>query len=245
MERRRKFISSSLGDFEIPNDLDRKQVLSVEDPTEDEYFEDEDPVYNREMTRREADAAAFEKRQKMAQEFAQRAEELAAEKKTQRVIEESPEEIRQRLSKSKEQIKSQNQRAPKNTVDRMEVLVGISRLTKEVDIDGTIFSIRSLKSREMREIMKYSEAQETKLDQLLSIKLGTLAYSIYEIDGNSFDYICKSGDLEDKIEVVDDFDNFLVKKLWNEYSEMVAIHNDSVKADLGSTSKEFSENLKK
>ena len=140
---------------------------------------------------------------------------------------------------------ARNQPARRESVDRMEVLVGIGRLTTELVVDNTKFSIRSLKNRENREVMKLAAKEESKIDELLTIKHATLAFAVSEIEGRPLYYFAGEDSLIVKLDVIEELDSQLVGRLWDAYEKMINDYQKTIGDDLGNTPKEISDTLKK
>lgn len=136
-------------------------------------------------------------------------------------------------------------RASKAAMQRLEVLVEIGRLTSEVVIGKVTFSLRSLKSKEIQDVMERAVQAGTNIGEALAIRNNTLAYSIYQIDGQpTFSYV-QSHKAEDMVNLIGELEESVVLKLWSEYSNMLEAHQSNLTKDLGETAEETVENVKK
>jgi len=136
-------------------------------------------------------------------------------------------------------------KASPNAIRRLEILTGIGRLGAEVDIDGVVFSIRSLKGREMRDVMVAISQVDNAIEQIFEVRAQTIARAISKIDNQPFDLVLGSSDLDDKILFVQELDENVLVKLHNEYTAMVNASNKKVEEDLGTTAEEVVESVKK
>lgn len=141
--------------------------------------------------------------------------------------------------------KKENDRTSVHAINRLEVLVGIGRMVEEALIDDQVFKIRSLKSKELKEVFKFIATAETNLDQAIMLRNATLARALFEISGVEISNFVNSDSLEDIVNFIDEFDNNVLTKLWEVYRNMEKAHKERLGLDLGETPKEVSENLKK
>lgn len=102
---------------------------------------------------------------------------------------------------------------------RIEILADIGRLTRDVNIGGFSFSLRTLKSKEMREaaLSTFSTAL-TQAEASYEARKQQLARSLFKIDGEDIATIIGSNTIEDKMSFVEDnLEDIVVDKLWNEF----------------------------
>lgn len=116
---------------------------------------------------------------------------------------------------------------------RIEMLADIGRLTRDVKVGETTFSLRTLKARESREatmdtlaVIKYdAEASfESRKQQLIR--------SIYRIDDVDINEFLGSDDVDSKLELIDSLEEVVVARLWDEFAAM----RDEAKTKYGITS---------
>jgi len=137
-------------------------------------------------------------------------------------------------------------RANPNAVSRLELLTGIGRLVTEVTIEKVEFRLRSLKSKELRFVMEKAARDATSnIGEAMMIRNYTLAFSLFEIDGNPISTVIGSDRVEDKVSVIDDFEEVVTTKLWDAYSRMIESSSKNVEKDLGSDAEEIVDNVKK
>jgi hypothetical protein len=152
---------------------------------------------------------------------------------------------RHRLQNLKKQIKTEQEKVKPNSISRLEILSGIGRLTMEKEIGGVNFKLRSLKNRELKEVLHYLTGIESKIDEIFALKNATLAYSIYEIDGKEFWQYCINDSLEEKIAIIEELDDFVVDELWKFYSKTKEDYGKKFNEDLGKDPKEIHDTIKK
>ena len=112
-------------------------------------------------------------------------------------------------------------RTPMNSFakERVKFLLGIGQLTRDVDVGGTVFSLRTLKGRESREALS-AAASVPQIEVLYEGRRQQLARSIYKIDGVDTDTAMGATSLEDKLEILDEMDDNLMNHLYSQYSEL-------------------------
>jgi hypothetical protein len=103
---------------------------------------------------------------------------------------------------------------------RIEILANIGRLSKDVDIDGIVFSLRTLKSKEAREATMSIFKCSNDADAAYEIRRQTLAKAIYQIDGQEVEATLGGDDFALKLQLVDDMEDTVVNKLYNEYNAL-------------------------
>lgn len=103
---------------------------------------------------------------------------------------------------------------------RIELLAGIGRLTRHVELDGVQFSLRSLKAREARETTMSIFACANDVDASFEIRRQTLARALYEIDGQPLEAALGGVDFSLKLKLIDDMEDVTIIRLYNEFNEL-------------------------
>lgn len=152
--------------------------------------------------------------------------------------------IAQAKAKKKE-IKELQSKAHPAATSRLELLLGIGRLTTDVIIDNVKFSLRSLKNKEFKEVITYFGQQDikTKFDELIVMRNATLSFSLYKVDDEDVHSFIGNSELKSVIDLIEGMEDSVVDKLWVAYKKMIK-ENDSQDA-LGKTAEEIVENIKK
>lgn len=128
---------------------------------------------------------------------------------------------------------------------RIEILANIGRLTKDVDIGGVSFSLRTLKAKETREAaLSTFSTVGTQLEASYEARKQQLVRSIFKIDGQEVAFVLGSDTLEDKLFFIEELEEVVVNKL---YDEFVALKEESkIKYGINTVkeAEEVSEDLK-
>ncbi len=128
---------------------------------------------------------------------------------------------------------------------RIEMLIKMTSSSREVDIEGNIFILQTLRSKEMREaIMAASEFDGT-VQSPFEIRRQLLARSLSHIAGIDAAQFVGSNDLESKLAFVDELGESLLNRLYDEYLTLVKESRDKYSVKNDADVKEVLEDLKK
>lgn len=128
---------------------------------------------------------------------------------------------------------------------RVEMLCGLTRSTRTADIDGTTFSLRTLKNKEMREALLIASQFDGTVESPFEIRKQLLARSLYEVAGTDITLFLGDSSLESIYEFLDEMDENLLTRLYSEYLLLAdeATKKFSIKSEVDA--KEVVEDLKK
>src|SRR5260221_8128560 len=106
------------------------------------------------------------------------------------------------LEALKRETKQIKQQAPAVAKNRLDILLGIARSARDVEVDGIVFSIRSLKAKEIQEITeKLLEANTTnEVINRLETRKHMIARSLYAIDNQDIDLVIGATSIDDRVE---------------------------------------------
>lgn len=159
----------------------------------------------------------------------------------------------QQLRLAEEEIKRQRQlkanpekeRMSESSKKRIEFLLNLTCLKKEVEINGTKFVLRTLKSDELRSVFKEVNKTDNGVDQLFELRRNVLARSLISIGSLSFNDFIDSDSLNDKMSFIDNMDEILAKLLHKAYDELFQESQSKYGIDTEEKQKELVEDLKK
>lgn len=103
---------------------------------------------------------------------------------------------------------------------RIEILANIGRLTKDVEIEGIRFSLRTLKAKETREATMSIFKCVNDADAAYEIRRQTLARAIYQIDGQDIESTLGGNDFDLKLNLIDEMEDTIINKLYNEFNNL-------------------------
>lgn len=156
----------------------------------------------------------------------------------------TPEQFNELQARRKEA--QSNQRKPTSEArQRVEILTGIGRLTKEVVIEEYKFTLQSLKSREMREIIKIVSQVAVPSEAMYEMRAQTLARSLVKIDDRPVGLVLGAATLEDIVEFINESEEHIVNQLFVAYNDMVKMHDAKFAVKNEQDAKEVAEEIKK
>ena len=168
-------------------------------------------------------------------EFQQR---LNPQVKDPRVVEEEIASAREARRTGMEKISDGAKR-------RIEMLIGITRSTRDVDIEGNIFTLQTLKSKEMRQaIMSVTQFDGT-VEGPFEMRKQYLARSITHVAGIEINNFLASDKLEARLAFIDELDEPLLNHLYSEYLELTKMAREKYSVKSDEEVKEVLEDLKK
>ncbi len=100
---------------------------------------------------------------------------------------------------------------------RIEMLIGMTRLTRDVDIGGNLYRVRTLTSKELREALVATGRYEG-VEFIFESRKQVLARCLTIVAGVEIDQFIGSPYLEDRLDFVEDMDHALLIRLFNEYN---------------------------
>lgn len=128
---------------------------------------------------------------------------------------------------------------------RIEMLVGMSRTTHEADIGGNQYAFQTLGSKEMRTAIMAASAFDGSVQSPFEIRRQLLGYSLTKIAGLDVAQFVGSNDIEAKLELIDNLDDALLNRLYDEYLLMVKESREKYAIKTEEDAKEVAEDLKK
>lgn len=135
--------------------------------------------------------------------------------------ERDPVEIEREIKAAKEARRSGKERLNDGARRRIEMLVGMTRTIREINIEENIFVLQTLRSKEMREAIMAAAEFDGTVQSPFEIRRQLLARSIVQISGVEVAQFVGSNDLEPKLELIDNLDESLLGRLYDEYVVLI------------------------
>ena len=129
--------------------------------------------------------------------------------------------------------------------ERIEILTGLGRLTEDIEFEGHVFSLQSLKAGEMKEVVRASANVESTIDSYFMSRNQILARALYAIDGQPMGLVLGNDSVESVLSWIDDMDDNLIEFLHNRYLEMVKKNKHRFEVKTEQELKEVVEDIKK
>lgn len=133
--------------------------------------------------------------------------------------------------------------------DRINYLIGIGRKTIDVPVGDVVFTLRTLKTREMRDALVAANDFETKtFEHYYNLRNYTMAFALTAVDNMSLDLVLGIKDLNPNNVIdylLDEMDDVVLDYL---YEKFLKLHNDQKNLFIIKTEnelKEVTEDIKK
>lgn len=128
---------------------------------------------------------------------------------------------------------------------RVEMLINMSRMTRDVVIEGHLYRLQSLPSIDLREVMINAAEYDGTVQLIFETRKQILAESLIIIAGVEFGQFLNSVDMQDRLDVIELLDHGLLVRLYNEYNILAAEVQDKYTLKTEAEVKEVIEDLKK
>lgn len=128
---------------------------------------------------------------------------------------------------------------------RIELISGIGRLTKDVLIEGTTFTLRTLKSKETQEATIAGVVQQYKVEEAFETRRQFISRALHKIDGHDLYMVIGSNDLESRLNFVDELDDSVITYLFDEFTKLRNESNAKYSLKTEQDVKEVAEEIKK
>ncbi len=128
---------------------------------------------------------------------------------------------------------------------RIEILVGMTRLTKDVEIDGQQYRLQTLKSKELREALVATAEFDGSIQLVFETRKQLLARSLILVAGVEIAQFLNSDELQAKLDFIEEVDHSLLLRLYNEYVLLANEAQEKYALKTVVEVKEVAEDLKK
>ena len=183
--------------------------------------------------------AAFQEKMHMQQ--MQQMQQMQDQAQEQQDPEEFEREIRQaRMAKI-----TGKERLGEGAKRRIEMLIGMTRTIRTIDIDGNSFVFQSLKAKEMREAIIAAAEFDGTVQSSFEIRKQFLARSLVKVANVDIDQFIGSDALDAKLTFIEELDDALLNRLYDEYLTLSKEARDKFSIKTDEEAKELVEDLKK
>lgn len=154
-------------------------------------------------------------------------------------------DVEQKIFEAKKAKREGKERMSEGAKRRLEMLIGMTRLTKTIDIGGSTFSLQALKNIETREALVAAAEYDGTVQFSFEYSKQLLARSLTMIAGVEFEQFIASQELEAKLDFVEELPQALFTRLYNEYVSLDAEARDKFAVKTEEQVKEVVADLKK
>lgn len=103
---------------------------------------------------------------------------------------------------------------------RIEMLIGMTRLTKDVEIEGQMYKIQTLSSRELRDAITATAEFDGSVEFIFETRKQVMARALTVVAGVDIAQFLNSYDLQDRLDFIELMDHALLLRLYTEYSTL-------------------------
>ena len=128
---------------------------------------------------------------------------------------------------------------------RIEILLGMTRLTKDVEIGGQMYKIQTLTSQELREAVVSTAEFDGSVQFIFENRKQLLARSLTMVAGLDINEFVNSHEIEARLEFIEMMDHALLLRLFTEYNNLAKEAQDKYNPKTETQVKEVVEDLKK
>ena len=128
---------------------------------------------------------------------------------------------------------------------RIEMLVGMVRLTRDLEIEGNLYRLQTLKSRELRDALVATAEFDGSIQLIFETRRQLLARSLIIVAGVEIAQFLNSDELQEKLDFIEELDHSLLLRLYNEYTSLAQEAQDKYAIKTEQQVKEVLEDLKK
>jgi hypothetical protein len=154
--------------------------------------------------------------------------------------------VEEQVAKLKQQKKTyQNTKLSDFSRKRLDLLIGMSKLTREIDIEGTIFELQSLSSGELREVYIQAEKYNNTVQFPYELRRQILSKSLIKVAGLDIYDFLGNYEYNSKLILIDNLGESFVSRLFDEYNILSNEANTKYAIKTEEQMKEVLEDLKK
>ena len=128
---------------------------------------------------------------------------------------------------------------------RIEMLLGMTKLTRSVQIDGNQYVLQTLTSKEIREAVTASAEFNNSVQFAFETKKQFLGRSLVQVAGVDIEQFLNSNELETRLLFVEEMDHSLAVRLYNEYIILAKESEAKYSLKTENDTKEIVDDLKK
>jgi hypothetical protein len=155
-------------------------------------------------------------------------------------------DIEDSFKKARELRKNPNkERLSESARKRIETLIGMSRSTREADIEGNVYKFQSLSSKESREVWNAVAPFDGKVEFAFEMRRQVLSRSLVKIGIMTLEEFVGSSAFEDKLLFLDELPESLLLRLNAEYSLLVQESQEKYAVKTEEDAQSVVEDLKK
>lgn len=154
-------------------------------------------------------------------------------------------EIERQIREAKDARRTGKERLSDGAKRRIAMLINMTRLTKQVEIDGQMYALQALKGVELRDAVVGAAEFNNTVQFEFELRKQLLARSLTHIAGVEIEQFLYSRDLNDKLMLIEELDHALSLRLYNEYISLANEAQTKYSIKTNDQAQEVVEDLKK
>jgi hypothetical protein len=154
-------------------------------------------------------------------------------------------EDEKRIIELKKQKRDGKERLSDGAKRRIEMLIGMTQMSRDIDVEGQQYKIKSLSSKELRDVMIAVSDYDGTVEFMFEHRKQILARSLVVVAGVDITQFLSSYDLQDRLDFIELMDNALLLRLYSEYVKMDKEVNDKYALKTEAEIRTVVEDLKK
>jgi hypothetical protein len=154
-------------------------------------------------------------------------------------------DVERQVFEAKKAQREGKQRLSDGARRRIEMLIGMTRLTRDIDIEGNMYRIQTLTSRELRDAITATAEFDGSVQFIFENRKQLLARSLVVVAGVEVQQFLNSNDLGDRIDFIEMMDHALLLRLFHEYNLLAKEAQDKYAVKTEAEVKGVLEDLKK
>lgn len=160
-------------------------------------------------------------------------------------FERSEADIEKEIRDAREFKRSGREKISEGAKRRIEILLGMIQSNKTINIEGTSFTIRTLKSKEMRDAIFIAAKFDGTIEAPYEIRRQLLARAITHVADIEIEQFIGGNTLEQKLMFLDELDDSFLSRLYAEYVSLASSVRDKYAIKNEDDLKEVVEEIKK
>lgn len=158
---------------------------------------------------------------------------------------ESLEELESKMAVARKAKVTGRVRLTDSAKRRVEILCGLFKNTKEVDIDGNVFVLKVLKGKEIKQALVEASAFSGSVELPFETRKQFLARSLSQVAGTDIEMFLGDNSLEARLEFIEELDEPVLGALYGGYLTLVEESNKKYAIKTEDEAKEVTSDLKK
>lgn len=146
---------------------------------------------------------------------------------------------------AREAKKSSKERLNDGARRRIEMLVGMSRLSRTVTLDDNEYQLQTLKAKEMRDVFTATAKFDGSVESPYEMRKQLVGRSLTHVAGYDIEQFVGANSIEARLAFIDELPESLLDRIFHEYQLLVKESMDKYSIKTESDVKEVLEDLKK